>query len=114
MVTTNAISRRRQTRHLKRLKIQKRQGCALNRSVRLIHAVCGLTGSPTLIDEIRADLRAEKASTAIRNRDTGPVFDWLMAAVSYQGISDQVAYGYMEKHGRATWRRIKQGLDRGV
>jgi hypothetical protein len=42
------------------------------------------------------------------------VFDWLMAAVSYQGISDQVAYEYMEKHGRATWRQIKQGLDRGA
>jgi hypothetical protein len=42
------------------------------------------------------------------------VFDWLMAAVSYQGISDQVAYGYMAKHGRATWQQIEHGLDRGV
>jgi hypothetical protein len=33
-----------------------------------------------------------------------------MAAFSYQGISDQVAYEYMEKHGRATWRQIKHGL----
>jgi hypothetical protein len=114
MVTTNAISRRRQTSHQKRPKIQNRQGCAVNHAVRLIHAVCGLAGSPTLIDEIRAELRADKASAAIRNRDTGPVFDWLMAAVSYQGISDQVADEYMEKHGRATWRRIKQGLNRGA
>jgi hypothetical protein len=114
MVTTNAISRRRQTRHLKHPKIQNRQGCAINHAVRLIHAVCGLAGSPTLIDEIRAELRADKVRAAIRNRDTGPVFDWLMAAVSYQGISDEVAYGYMETHGRARWRQIKQGLDRGV
>src|SRR6202040_2473315 len=49
----------------------------------------------------RSRLRAHKdftqreydAAVLIRNRDTGPVFDWLMAAVSYQGISDQVAYG---------------------
>ena len=115
MVTTNAISfRRRQTSHLKRRKIQNRHDCALNHAVRLIHAVCGLAGSPTLTDEIRAELRADKVGTAIRNRDTGPVFDWLMSALSYQGISDQVAYGYMEKHGRATWRQIKQGLDCGV
>jgi hypothetical protein len=114
MVTTNAISALRQTSHRKRPKIQNRQGCALNHAVRLIHAVCGLAGSPNLLDEIRAELRADKVRAAIRNREPGPVFDWLMAAVSYQGISDQVAYEYMEKHGRATWRQIKQGLDRGV
>lgn len=102
-----------QTGQQKRPKIQN-ESSALNHAVRLIHAVCGLAGSPNLIDEIRADLRAEKIRAAIRNRDTGPVFDWLMSAVSYQGISDQVAYGYMEKHGRATWRQIKQGLDRGA
>jgi hypothetical protein len=112
MVTTHAISRRRQTSHLKHPKIQNRPSLAINHAVRLIHAVCGLAGSPTLIDEIRADLRAEKVSTAIRNRDTGPVFDWLMAAVSYQGISDQVAFEYMEKHGRARWQQIREGLDR--
>src|SRR4029077_16498886 len=105
---------RRQTSHLKRPKIQNRQGCAINHAVRPIHAVCGLAGSPTLIDEIRAEPRADKVQAAIRNRDTGPVFDWLMAALSYQGISDQVAYDYMEKHGRATWRQIKQGLGRGA
>jgi hypothetical protein len=112
MVTTNAISRRRQTSHLKHPKIQNAQGLAIDHAVRLIHAVCGLAGSPTLIDEIRAELRADKVRAAIRNRDTGPVFDWLMAAVSYQGISDQVAYDYMQKHGRARSRQIKQGLDR--
>src|ERR1700719_1571307 len=78
MVTTNAISRRRQTSHPKHPKIQNRQGCALNQAVRLIHAICGLAGSPTLIDEIRAELRADKVRSAIRSHDTDPVFDWLM------------------------------------
>src|SRR5258708_28435174 len=114
MVTTNAISCRRRTSHLQRHKIQDRPGSAINHAVRLIHAVCGIAGSPSLMDEIRADLRADKVSAAIRNRDTGPVFDWLMAAVSYQGISDQVAYGYMAKHGRARSRQIKHGLGPGV
>jgi hypothetical protein len=114
MVSTNAISPRRQTSYPKRPKIQNRQGCAINHAVRLIHAVCGLAGSPSLIDEIRAELRADKVRAAIGNRDTGPVFDWLMAAVSYQGISNQVAHEYMEKHGRATWRQIKERLDRGA
>src|SRR5262249_34229372 len=95
-------------------KIQSGQSAALNHAVRLIHAVCGLAGSANLIEEIRADLSADKIRAAIRNRDTGPVFDWLMSAVSYQGISDHVAYSYMEKHGRATWCGIKRGLDRGA
>jgi hypothetical protein len=38
------------------------------------------------------------------------VFDWLMAALSYQGIADAVAYDYMERHGRAAWRDIDQKL----
>jgi hypothetical protein len=59
-----------------------------------------------LIDDIRADLRADKVRAATRNRDTAVVFDWLMAALSYQGISDQVAHDYMEKHGRAAWHDI--------
>jgi hypothetical protein len=114
MVASARISPRPQTRQLKRPKIQNWQGCAINHAVRLIHAVCGLAGSPTLIDEIHAELRADKVRAAVCNRDTGPVFDWLMAAVSYQGISDQVAHDYMEKHGRARWRQIEQGLDRGA
>jgi hypothetical protein len=50
----------------------------------------------------------------IRRRDSAAVFDWLMAALSYQGISDQVAYEYMERHGRATWHDIDQKLGQGV
>lgn len=114
MVTTNAILPRRQTRHPKRPQIQNRRRSAINHAVRLIHAVCGLAGSPSLIDEVRAELRADKVRVALRRRDTGPVFDWLMAAVSYQGISNQVAHEYMAKHGRATWQQIKQGLNCGA
>jgi hypothetical protein len=65
---------------------------ALHHAVRIIHAVCGLAGSARLTDEVRIELRADNVRAAIRRRDTGPVFDWLMAALSYQGISDQVAY----------------------
>ena len=114
MALTSTISRARQTRRPKNTKIRNGRDAAINHAVRLIHAICGLAGSPTLIDEIRAELRADKVRAAIRSRATGPVFDWLMAALSYQGISDQVAYGYMEKHGRVTWRQVKQGLDRGA
>ena len=31
-----------------------------------------------------------------------------MSALSYQGISDRVAYEYMERHGQATWSRHRK------
>jgi len=112
MATATVTVRGAATSRKNHLTIHKPLAAALNHAVRIIHAICGLAGSATLIDDIRADLTADKVRAAIRNRDTAVVFDWLTAALSYQGISDQVAHDYMEKHGRATWQQIEQGLDR--
>jgi hypothetical protein len=83
---------------------------ALDHTVRVVHGVCCLAGSASLIDDLRADLRAEGVPSAVRRHDTATLFDWLIAAVSYQGISDRVASGYMEQHGRARWRDIEAKL----
>jgi hypothetical protein len=40
------------------------------------------------------------------------LFDWLVASLSYQGIADQVAFDYMERHGQATWHVIASDLRR--
>jgi hypothetical protein len=87
---------------------------ALDHAVRVIHGVCCLAGSASLIDDIRAELRSEGVPSAIRHHDTAPLFDWLLAALSYQGISDRVAYDYMERHGRAQWCDIEQKLSAGT
>jgi len=79
---------------------------AIDHAVRVVHSVCCLAGAASLIDDIRADLRAEGIPTAIRRHDTATLFDWLISALSYQGISDQVAADYMERHGRARWSDI--------
>jgi hypothetical protein len=113
MAATTTI-RHRQTNQKNHLKTRKGSAAAIEHAVRIIHAVCGLAGSATWIDDIRADLWADKVQTAIRHRDTAVVFDWLMAALSYQGIADAVAYDYMERHGRAAWRDIEQKLGQGV
>jgi hypothetical protein len=86
---------------------------ALDHAVRVVHGVCCLAGSASLIDDLRAELRAEGVPSAIRRHDTGTLFDWLMAALSYQGISDRVASGYMERHGRARWHDIEAKLGHG-
>src|ERR1700723_2046701 len=87
---------------------------AIDHAVRVVHSVCCLAGSASLIDDIRADLRSDGIATAIRRHDTATLFDWLVAALSYQGISDQVAAEYMERHGQARWGDIEQKLARGT
>ena len=87
---------------------------ALDHAVRVIHGVCCLGGSASLIDDIRAELLADSVPSAIRRHDTAVLFDWLMAALSYQGISDRVAFNYMEAHGRARWHDINAKLGHGA
>ena len=87
---------------------------ALDHAVRVVHGVCCLAGSASLIDDLRAELQSEGIPSAIRRHDTAILFDWLVAALSYQGISDRVASGYMERHGRARWRDIEAKLGHGT
>jgi hypothetical protein len=89
----------------------RHQTSAIVHAVRIVHRVCCLAGAASLIDDIRADLRAEGIPAAIRRHDTASLFDWLVAALSYQGISDQVAADYMERHGRARWADIAAKVD---
>ena len=95
-IRTKIIPSRQQRRsHLNRPKTS-----AIDHAVRVVHNVCCLAGAASLIDDNRADLRAEGIPSAIRRHDTATLFDWLTSALSYQGISDQVASDYMERHGR--------------
>ena len=86
--------------------INRLETSAIDHAVRVVHNVCCLAGAASLIDDNRADLRAEGIPSAIRRHDTATLFDWLVSALSYQGISDQVASDYMERHGSATWADI--------
>ena len=79
---------------------------ALDHAVKVIYRVCCLAGAADLLDEIRAELRAEGIPCAIQQHDVAPLFDWLAAALSYQGISDRVAAEYMARHGRPRWHDI--------
>src|SRR5689334_17609484 len=92
----------------------RRSTSAIDHAVRVVHSVCCLAGSASLIDEVRAELRADGVATAIRRRNTATLFDWLVASLSYQGISNQVAAEYMERHGSATWADIDQMMGQGI
>jgi hypothetical protein len=82
----------------------------LHYAVQLVHATCCLAGSASYLDDIRADLRDCGIICAIKDHDTSTVFDWLVGMLSYQGISDTVAVGYIAEHGNVRWADIAECL----
>jgi hypothetical protein len=85
---------------------------ALDHATRLILRVCEVAGPASFLDNARRSLKAEGIAAAVRNHDTAALFDWLVEALSYQGIADQVAQDFMERHGNATWAMIASDLRR--
>ena len=82
----------------------------LAHAVQMVHAVCCLAGSPSYVDDIRADLRERGIIRAVRDHDTPALFDWLIEALSFQGISDSVAAGYIARNGSVRWADIGAAL----
>jgi hypothetical protein len=80
---------------------------ALDHAVVLIDAVSLIAGSENLLgnsgDEQTRHLRA-----AIADHNTPLLFEALMEAFSFQGISDAVARGYMDAYGRPSWRAVER------
>jgi hypothetical protein len=83
---------------------------ALTHAGRLILRVCHLGGSAAFIDEAGLGPDGKDLRKAIRSRNTAALFDHLVAALSYQGISDEVAKNFMDRHGLASWHVIESAL----
>jgi hypothetical protein len=80
---------------------------------RLILRVCHLAGTAAFIDEAGLGPEGKELRKAIRSRNTAALFDHLVAALSYQGISDEVAKSFMDRHGLASWHVIESALRTG-
>jgi hypothetical protein len=78
----------------------------------LILRVCHIAGTAAFIDESGLGPDGKDLRKAIRTRDTVALFDHLVAALSYQGISDEVAKKFMDRHGLASWHVIESELRR--
>ena len=72
--------------------------------------MCTFAGSLSFLDEIDEEIRHAGLDQAVASGDTPPIFDWLLTAFSFQGISDRVARSYMEKHGTASWSAMEASL----
>ncbi len=78
----------------------------------LILQTCRASPDPTYLQRLRANLTRTGIRAAVAAHDTPALFGWLMDLLSYQGVSDAVAWTYMEQHGRITWADIQAALNR--
>jgi hypothetical protein len=83
---------------------------ALAHATRLILRVCHVAGTAAFIDEAGLGPEGKDLRKAIRSRNTAALFDHVVAALSYQGISDEVAKNFMDRHGLASWHVIESAL----
>jgi hypothetical protein len=82
----------------------------LNYAVKVVYAICCLAGSPSYLDDLRAGFSNDEVFRAVRDHNTAALFDWLIETLSFQGISDAVASGYLAQHGNARWSEIVDAL----
>jgi hypothetical protein len=82
----------------------------LAHAVNLVHAICGLGGSPSYVDDVLDAMRERGIHRAIEHHDTAALFDWLIEVLSFQGISDAVASQYIAQHGSIRWFEIAEAL----
>lgn len=85
---------------------QKKNLSAEKHAIRIIQAIYRLAGSDKLLDANAVDPTREILRDALRNRDTGLIFNWLAGVFALQGISDRVAIAYMERNGSASWKTL--------
>src|SRR5215216_1848609 len=77
----------------------------------LILQTCRASLDPFYLRRLRTDLTRTGIKAAVATHDTPALFGWLMDLLSYQGVSDAVAWTYMEQHGRITWASIETALN---
>src|SRR5580693_6235616 len=84
-----------------------RNEAALTHATRLIFRVCHIAGTAAFIEESGLGPEGKDLRKAIRSQNTAALFDHLVAALSYQSISDEVAKNFMDCHGLPSWHGSK-------
>ena len=79
-------------------------------AVNMVETVTWLAGRPEYLDDLAETVASLKLFETTKQARSARLFEWLAAAMSYQGISDTVARNYMAEHERPRWRTIARGL----
>jgi hypothetical protein len=82
---------------------------AIDHAAILLDTVCMIAGSETLIGDPQHQSTL-RLRAAVTEHDTELLFETLMEAFSFQGISDDAVLKYMDQHGRVTWRDIERAM----
>jgi hypothetical protein len=75
-----------------------------------IAAVCDAAVDAHYVEHARLDLEDAGILAALPANDTAPLFNWLAVLISFQGISDEVALSYIQRHGSARHQEIAANL----
>lgn len=73
--------------------------------------VCRLTHQPTWVEDLQYQMAMTGLCDAVDNHDTGAIFNWLIDELSFQGISDAAAEGYLYQHGNITWADLVSSFE---
>ena len=82
----------------------------IKEAVALVTTICHLPGNDQFVEETNHLAEEAGLREAVKARNTPALFDWLMASFSFQGISDRIAWSYIEAHGNASWSVIERTL----
>ena len=85
---------------------------AIAYGVDLVRRVCAVAGPLSFLEDLRQELTHDGVIAAVQHHDTGRIFAWLVTQLSMQGISNGVAFAYMNRHGGADWAMIDTALAR--
>jgi hypothetical protein len=83
-------------------------------AISIVETVTWLAGHPDYLDELSEAGEELDLFESIGRTRSSKVFEWLMTALSYQGISDAVARSYMAAHERPLWAKIARGVNNGT
>jgi hypothetical protein len=64
----------------------------------------------TFLDDAATSLSRAGVQGALARRHTATLFDWLVALISLQGVSDAIAFDYDARHGGITFAEIDAAL----
>jgi hypothetical protein len=76
----------------------------------LFLAICLVAAQASYFTDLHERLADQDIRMAVQAHHTPVLFDWLVEVLSYQGVSDAIAWGYMDQHGRVCFSDLEQAL----